>query len=84
MLSARTRAELTLLREAVPGRSAYGASVHRSLVSRALVDELHQSVEVVMTWPVNDRQALDHVLEAGVSGVISDESTVLRDVIRQR
>ncbi|HVE64746.1 MAG TPA: glycerophosphodiester phosphodiesterase [Mycobacteriales bacterium] len=84
VLSARSRAELALLREAVRARTAYGASVHRSLVTRDLVDELHESVDVVMTWPVNDRRALDSVLDAGVSGVISDETHVLREVISQR
>ncbi len=84
VLSARTREELALLRKAVRRRSAYGVSVHRTLLSRALVGELHESVEVVMTWPVNDSQTLDRMLQVGVSGVISDEVKVLREVLSQR
>ena len=62
----------------------YGVSVHRSLLNRAVVAELHERVEVVMTWPVNDARALADVTEAGVSGVISDEISIVREVMRCR
>jgi glycerophosphoryl diester phosphodiesterase len=58
--------------------------VHSSLVSREVVDELRRRVDVVMTWPVNDDQALDQVIAAGVNGVISDELDVLRTVVSRR
>jgi glycerophosphoryl diester phosphodiesterase len=89
VLSARNRFELRRLRrrlaEPHEGRAApYGVSVHRSLLDPALVSELHRSVEVVMTWPVNDLEALDEVLDLGVSGVISDEDDVLIELLRRR
>jgi glycerophosphoryl diester phosphodiesterase len=89
VLSARNRAELARLRRrlAVPTDetpAAHGVSVHRSLLSPALVTELHRSVEVVMTWPVNDFASLDAVLAMGVSGVISDEAAVLTELVRRR
>jgi glycerophosphoryl diester phosphodiesterase len=89
ILSARNRVELARLRRrlAVPPSDAlpeYGVSVHRSLLDQDSVAELHRSVEVVMTWPVNDMGALDAVLELGVSGVISDEADVLAELIRRR
>lgn len=89
VLSARNRAEMARLRQRLTsprGRTPlpYGVSVHRSLLSTALVSELHRSVEVVMTWPVNDVAALDAVLALGVSGVISDEAGVLTELIRRR
>lgn len=89
ILSARNRVELTRLRRRLgsPPRGAlpeYGVSVHRSLLDREVVAELHRSVEVVMTWPVNDMAALDHVLDIGVSGVISDEAAVLAELLRRR
>jgi hypothetical protein len=37
-----------------------------------------------MTWPVNDLAALDSVLAQDVSGVISDETDVLTELIRRR
>lgn len=83
VFSARTRTELRLLRKrvgAAPG-SVHGVSVHASLLSRALVAELHGAVEVVMTWPVNDPAELDRVLALGVTGVISDEPEVLAQLL---
>jgi glycerophosphoryl diester phosphodiesterase len=89
VLSARNKVELTRLRRrlALPtGRAPepYGVSVHRSLLDRALVSELHRSVDVVMTWPVNTVAVLDEVLALGVSGVISDEDDVLAELLRRR
>jgi len=84
VLSARTRAELALLRKEVRGASAYGVSVHHSLLEGDLVAELQESVEVVMTWPINDSAALASVLAHGATGVISDEPAVLRELIARR
>ncbi|MCW2622804.1 MAG: glycerophosphodiester phosphodiesterase [Frankiales bacterium] len=82
VLSARGPRELARLRRRLAsGRVPYGVSVHRSLLDRRLVEELRADVEVVMTWPVNDRQALAEVLRAGVNGVISDEPEILRAVV---
>jgi glycerophosphoryl diester phosphodiesterase len=86
VLSARNRVELSRLRARVraqPG-SVHGASVHASLLSRALVAELHRGLEVVLTWPVNDPAELERVLGLGVSGVISDEPAVLAELLRRR
>lgn len=85
VLSARNRAELQRLRRRVRGpRAPYGVSVHRSLLTAPVVTELHERVELVMTWPVNDQAALQDVLSRGVSGVISDEADVLRSVLADR
>jgi glycerophosphoryl diester phosphodiesterase len=37
-----------------------------------------------MTWPVNDTAALDAMLAAGVTGIISDEPSVLTDLLERR
>jgi glycerophosphoryl diester phosphodiesterase len=85
LLTARNRGELQRLRRRVRGaRSPYGVSVHRSLLTAALVAELHERVELVLTWPVNDPAALDEVLARGVTGVISDEADILRTVLACR
>lgn len=79
VLSARNRAELQQLRVRVRRPAPpYGVSLHRSLLTRPLVDELHGRVELVMTWPVNDDAALEEVLSRGVTGVISDRPDILR------
>lgn len=85
VLSARNRAELTRLRQRLsPARPLYGASVHRSLLDKDLVAELHTHVDVVMTWPINDVAALDAMLAMGLSGIISDETEVLAELLRRR
>lgn len=85
VLSARTRRELArLLRRLRQGPAPYGVSVHNSLLDRKLVDELRSLVEVVMTWPINDDDALERVLGVGVNGIISDELDVLRTVLSSR
>lgn len=45
------------------------------------VPALTLRVERVLTWPVNDQQALDGVLRLGVNGVISDDPHVLEAVV---
>ena len=88
VMSARNRGELALLIRRLPaGPPRYGVSVHRSLLSRAVVEALHQHVEVVLTWPVNDPVALAQVAGwqgSGSLGVISDDPAVLREVLRGR
>jgi glycerophosphoryl diester phosphodiesterase len=82
VLSARGRTELARLRARLRrGPVPHGVSVHRSLLTPGLVEELRSRVEVVMTWPVNDAGVLRTVLDAGVNGVISDEVDVLRAVV---
>ena len=82
VLSARNQVELLRLRRRIRGaRAPYGVSVHRSLLTRDVVAALHEKVELVMTWPVNDVETLDEVLALGVTGVISDESEILRAVL---
>jgi glycerophosphoryl diester phosphodiesterase len=85
VLSARNRGELArLLRRLATGEPVHGVSVHMSLLSAEVVAELHRHVEVVMTWPVNDVAALDAMLEIGVTGIISDEPTVLAELLARR
>jgi glycerophosphoryl diester phosphodiesterase len=78
--SAGTRRELARLLRLLAGRRVYGVSVLCGLLNAAVVAELHRSVEVVMTWPVNDNATLRRVVDIGVSGVISDEPSVLRQL----
>ena len=81
VLSARTRGELVRLRRRlVTGPAPFGVSVHMSLLDAGVVAELHDRVERVLTWPVNDQHALEAVLGYGVSGVISDDAGILAQV----
>jgi hypothetical protein len=85
VLSARTRGELDRLRRRlVTGPAPFGVSVHVSLLDVGVVAELHDRVERVLTWPVNDAEALEAVLGYGVSGVISDDAGILAQVVGLR
>jgi glycerophosphoryl diester phosphodiesterase len=85
VLSARNRGELDRLRRRLAtGPTPFGVSVHASLLDVGVVAELHLRVEHVMTWPVNDQHVLEAVLGYGVTGVISDEAAVLREVVARR
>ena len=81
LLTARNRAELLRLRRRVRGsRAPYGVSLHRSLLTPAVVAELRERVELVLTWGVNDEATLEYVLARGVNGVISDSAHILAQV----
>jgi glycerophosphoryl diester phosphodiesterase len=85
VLSARTRGELLRLRRRlVTGPAPFGVSVHMSLLDARVVAVLHDQVERVLTWPVNDQAALDLVLGYGVTGVISDDPGILAQVVGLR
>lgn len=73
-----------LLQRLATGTPVHGVSVHMSLLSAEVVAELHRHVEVVMTWPVNDVAALDAMLAIGVTGIISDDPTVLAELVSRR
>jgi glycerophosphoryl diester phosphodiesterase len=88
VLSARNRSELVLLSRRLRSEPrTYGVSVHRSLLTPAVAAALHERVQLVMTWPVNDLAALGDVSAFAASGriaVISDADDVLREVLRHR
>jgi glycerophosphoryl diester phosphodiesterase len=85
VLTARSRAELLRLRRRVAGSGRpHGVSVHLSLLTPEVVGVLRSSVELVMTWGVNDLDTLDRVVDLGVNGVISDEAEVLQAVLARR
>ena len=81
LLTARNRAEMHRLRRRVRGPYApYGVSLHRSLLAPAVVAELREHVELVLTWGVDDERVLQDVLARGVTGVISSSPDVLAQV----
>jgi glycerophosphoryl diester phosphodiesterase len=81
VLSGRGRTELALLRRHLArGSKPGGVCLHLSLLTPALVDELHAWVPLVMTWPVDDAASLERARVVGVDGVISKDLEVLRAV----
>lgn len=50
---------------------------HYSLITSALVQELHQAGKTVITWTVNDKAAMRRLAKWGVDGIISDQTQKL-------
>lgn len=85
VLTARSRAELVRLRRRVRrGSAPHGVSVHSSLLSRGVVAELRDRVELVLTWPIDDLDGVDRVVDLGVNGVITNSAQVLHALRARR
>jgi glycerophosphoryl diester phosphodiesterase len=86
------RVGLSGLRRALPARiagmlaraQADALVVHHALVSRTLVDRCHGRDAAVLAWTVEDDAALEHVLAAGVDGVIANDPRLLGDLCPAR
>jgi glycerophosphoryl diester phosphodiesterase len=80
VLSAANPVQLRRLRARLRDRRAAGLSIHRQLLTPAIVAELHRATDLVMVWPVDTDAALEHARWLGVSGVISKNLAMLRRV----
>jgi glycerophosphoryl diester phosphodiesterase len=50
---------------------------HYTLVTRALVQEVHNEGGKLLTWTVNDSKAMLLLADWGVDGIISDDTKLL-------
>ncbi|WP_343964928.1 glycerophosphodiester phosphodiesterase [Kribbella koreensis] len=73
VLSAGSRRGLRRLRSRLRSRPAYGACVHRRLLTPELVTELRRGAEVVLTWPVDNEDDLVKAHALGVDGMIGKD-----------
>jgi glycerophosphoryl diester phosphodiesterase len=55
-----------------------------SLADPSLLRRAHRLGLPVHVWTVNDRAEMQRLLDLGIDGLISDETTVLRDVMAAR
>ena len=62
----------------------HGVSVRLSLLTPALVDELHRGTDLVMAWTVDDEAALARAREVGADAVIGKDLDLLRTVVAAR
>jgi glycerophosphoryl diester phosphodiesterase len=73
-----------LRRRPVPwpgGRHAFAVCVRRPLLTPSIVDELRRGAGRVLTWPVDTPAELDDARRLGVTGVISKNLPLLREVV---
>lgn len=57
----------------------HAVAAHRKLLSKAVVERLHEHAESVISWPINTRAALEQVREFGVDGITSDSIELLEE-----
>jgi len=56
---------------------------HHSLLTRRLVQEVHSAGKKLLTWTVNDREAMLRFADWEVDGIISDETELLVQTFHQ-
>lgn len=85
LLSARGRAEVARLRRYLRAhRPPYAVSVHLSMLTPALVREVQGAGSRVLSWPVDDRSALERARHLGVDGAITKELAIIEELVRGR
>lgn len=84
VLSASNSLQLRRLRDRLRRRRAAGVSVRRQLLTPTIAAELRRGADVVMVWPVDTEEALDHARWLGVTGVISKDLGMLRQLVTAR
>ena len=56
--------------------------VEKSLVQRALIEEVHAAHRKFFVWTVNDARSMQHFAELGVDAIISDDTQLLAKTLR--
>jgi hypothetical protein len=84
VLSASNRVGLARLRRRLRATPTYGACVRLSLLTPALVAELHRGADVVLTWPVDSAADLARARALDVDAVISRDLELLVGVLNDR
>ena len=65
-----------------PSLPIVAVMLHRKLVSRDLVEELHASGKQVFVWTVNRERQMREFAERGIDGIISDDTKLLVQTLR--
>jgi glycerophosphoryl diester phosphodiesterase len=84
VFSASNSLQLGRLRAVLRRRRVAGVSIRRQLLNPAIAAELCRAADVVMVWPVDTEAALDHARWLGVTGVISKNLAMLRQLVVAR
>lgn len=58
--------------------------VHKSLVTRMLVERIHQAKRKIVVWTVNHARAMQRLSTWGVDGIISDDVALLARTLNGR
>jgi len=55
-----------------------------ALVTPAFVSRAHALGLHVHAWTVNDRETMEHLLDIGADGIMTDQTVTLRDILLAR
>ncbi len=84
VLSVSNRAALQRLRVRLRTEPAFGLSIRLQLLTPEIVAELRKGAEHVLAWPVDNAADLEHARRLGVTGVISRDLGLLRQILAAR
>ncbi len=54
-----------------------------NLATKGIVDRAHQHGQAVQYWTINDRDMMDHLIEIGADGIMTDDPMLLREAIEE-
>ncbi|MEC7043106.1 MAG: glycerophosphodiester phosphodiesterase [Candidatus Thermoplasmatota archaeon] len=52
-----------------------------NLATKGIVDRAHQHGQAVQFWTINERESMDHLIEIGADGIMTDDPILLREAI---
>jgi glycerophosphoryl diester phosphodiesterase len=84
VLSVSNRPALQRLRARLRREPAFGLSIRLQLLTEPVVAELRENAEHVLAWPIDTVADLEHARRLGVTGVISRDLGLLRQVLATR
>lgn len=85
LLSARGRTEIARLRRRLrAGPPPYGVSLHLSMLTPSLVDEIQARGTLVLSWPVDDTASLTRARALGIDGAITKDLGIVRELAARR
>lgn len=54
-----------------------------NLATKGIVDRAHQHGQAVQFWTINERESMDHLIEIGADGIMTDDPILLRDAVQE-
>ena len=52
-----------------------------NLATKGIVERAHQHGQAVQFWTINERESMDHLIEIGADGIMTDDPILLRDAV---
>lgn len=85
LLSARGRTEIARLRRRLRTSPApYGVSLHLSMLTPRLVDEIQSAGSLILSWPIDDAASLTRARALGIDGAITKDLGIVRELATRR